>query len=98
MKKRLFSAALFAALMVSSPHAFALSVEQAPVNSDGSAKFSDPDEKTPFGVTSSESAAPNNGAGVTEPYMGSPYTPPVMNMEQGQGAFDHAYNHLNNQH
>lgn len=98
MKKSWLLGSMVAVLMLAGP-AFALSVEQGPVNSDGTAKFSDPDEQTPQGLVSPDSGSSHFSAGVTQqPYMGSPYTPQVMGMDQGQNAFDNAYNHVANQH
>ncbi len=72
--------------------AYAFSTEVAPVQTDGTAKFADPDETMPNLVM-----APQPGSAGLVPLSqpGQQVTMPTMGTnDQGSAAFDHAYNHL----
>jgi hypothetical protein len=91
--------AAFALVMVLATPAFALTTERGGTNSDGSAKFSDPDEQRPGfmnGATEDEGTGqaqggqmqltPNSHVGLSVNRFGA-------QQQQQQDAFDQAYSH-----
>jgi len=95
-----FCAAIFALLLLASSSAFALSTDRdSGMNSDGSAKFSDPDDQRPGfarGQSDDDSAsanarsiAPTVSPGMAGLENGRSFNP----QNQGPDAFDQAYSH-----
>ena len=98
MKNLKCLAAALAVLLLSSSGAFALSTEQGTMNSDGTPKFSDPDEQTPPGLVSPDSGNVAHLSGpLSGPSVTMPTAPQMMGVDQGGQAFDHAYGHVTNQ-
>ena len=96
-----FLAALFV-LAISSP-AFALSTDhESGMNTDGTAKFADPDEQqpsmlnTPLTPPGGASAQSNGSFQITPGASMSISGGPVGGQQQQQDAFDHAYAHFGN--
>jgi len=98
MKKIVFILLVTAMLGMFSASANALSEQVAPVNSDGTAKFADPDERAPAFLI-----APNGGLSPTagDPSSANVQAPSLANrigtMGEGAQSFDRAVNHLQNQ-
>lgn len=98
MKNMRICVTVFAALLFSQS-AMALSVEQRDnTNSDGTARFADPDQQMPAGLVSPDSM--NNG-GRVGPLSGAavvaPGVPQMLGVDRGGEAFDQAYGHVTNQ-
>jgi hypothetical protein len=93
-------AAIFAFFLLASPSAFALSTDRdSGMNSDGSAKFSDPDDQRPGfarGQSDDDSASVNTRSitpAVSPGMSGFENAHSFNPQNQGPDAFDQAYSH-----
>ncbi len=93
MKNRLLFAALLLGVVMMSYNVLALSTEQRnSENTDGTAKFADPDEQMPAFVISSDHTS---SAGSSLSFGDSQVTPPTVgDSDYGARDFDRAYAHL----
>ncbi len=102
MRKFNFGLLTILSLLLLAAPAFALTTERGGTNSDGSAKFSDPDEQRPGfmnGATEDEStgrAQGNNGGQLQltpNSHVGLSVNRLGAQQQQQQDAFDQAYSH-----
>jgi hypothetical protein len=95
MKKTLLALTAFLTVIMAGFNAYALSEQNAPVNRDGSAKFSDPDE-TPQPYVNLQSTSAAGGHSLDDPSSApvTLQTPSTRMSSESEAAFDHAYHHL----
>jgi hypothetical protein len=93
MKKEMLATAIFLMALALSHPAAAFSTEQGQQNSDGSAKYTDPDDQKP-GFVTVPSQVSSGGLSFSAP---SPVTlPSLTDSDRGAQAFDQAFAHQQN--